>query len=326
MADLSVRYLGLSLKNPVIAGACGLTGSVDSIIQLEKQGVGAVVLRSLFEEQIDLEIDQDRSTETVAHAESEDYLQYFEKQRYLDDYLELIRAARKAVSIPIIASVNCRTSGPWTDFARKIEAAGAHALELNVYVLPSDPTVDDDRYRRLHFDVVKKVKNTVKLPLALKVGYHFDNLANTLVTLSHTGVQGLTLFNRSYVPDIDIESEVVTAGDPFSTAAHLPISLRWIGLMAGKLDCDLSATTGVHDGPAIVKQLLAGATTVQLASALYRNGIEAARESIDFLNAWMDRHHYRTVGDFRGKLAQGRIADPTLYQRVQFLKHFGSVE
>jgi dihydroorotate dehydrogenase (fumarate) len=326
MADLSVHYMGLTLKNPILAGASGLTGAVDSIKELEAQGAGAIVLKSLFEEQILHEIDGERQGEIAAHAEEDDYLRYFETQHYVGQYLDLVRGAKQAVSIPVIASVNCRTSGPWTEFAKKIEAAGADALEINIFLLPADPLHDGDKTVRTHYEIVKKVRETVKIPVALKIGYHFDNLANVMVGLSHTGIKSLVLFQRAFKPDIDIDAEELIAGDPFTQPADLHISLRWIAILAGQVDCDLCATTGVHDGEAVVKQILAGASAVQMVSTLYRNGTQRIKDSVAFLNDWMDKHHYRTVADFKGKLAQGRLADPTAYQRVQFLKHFGGVE
>jgi dihydroorotate dehydrogenase (fumarate) len=326
MADLSVRYMGIPLKSPIIAGACGLTGAVESIMDLEKQGAGAIVLKSLFEEQIIQDIESDRHGETIAHAEEDDYLRFFERQHYVEQYLDLIRSAKKNVSIPVIASVNCRTSGPWTEFARQIEAAGADALEVNIFLLPSDPKLEGTETIHTHFEIVRKIREAVKIPVALKVGYHFDNLANVMVRLSHTGIKSLVLFQRAYKPDVDIHAETLVPGDPFTMPSDLHISLRWIGILSGAVDCDLCATTGVHDGTGVVKQLLTGATAVQMVSTLYRNGVETIHESLDFLNKWMDEHHYRSIADFRGKLAQGRLADPTFYQRVQFLKHFGNVE
>jgi len=324
VSSLATTYMGLALDSPIVVGSCGLTNTVASIRRLEENGAGAVVLKSLFEEQILIETDA-ALADSSPHPEAADYLGYYVRENQLGDYLTLIRQAKEAVGIPVIASINCITAGNWTHFAEKIEGAGADGLELNVLILPSDTAMTGDANERVCFDVVREVRSRIGIPVALKVGYHYTNLANTLQRLSRTGVAALVLFNRTYVPDIDIDKEELVGGHPFSSPNDLPVSLRWIAVMAGQADCDLAATTGVHDGAGVVKQILAGATVVQMVSAIYQDSPAAVRRSLDEIEAWMAKRGYETLAGFRGKLSQSHIENPAFYERVQFLKRFGQV-
>lgn len=324
VGSLATTYMGLALRSPIVVGSCGLTNSVASIARLEENGAGAVVLKSLFEEQILIETDA-ALAESRPHPEAADYLGYYVRENQLSDYLALIRQAKQSVSIPVIASISCITAGNWTHFAEEIEKAGADGLELNVFILPSDTAMTGDANERVCFDVVRKVGGRVHIPIALKLGCYYTNLANTLQCLSRTGIAALVLFNRWYVPDIDIDEETVIAGDPFSSPDDLAVSLRWIAVMAGDVDCDLAATTGVHDGPGVIKQILAGATVVQMVSAIYKHSPAVIRTSLDALEAWMVKRGYGSLADFRGKLSQSHIENPAFYERAQFLKRFGQI-
>jgi len=324
MADLSTTYMGLALRNPIIVGSSGLTNSVQSIENLEQHGAGAVVLKSLFEEQIMIETDTTYA-ESNLHPEASDYLSYYMREDHLGSYLRLIADAKAAVDIPVIASVCCITASSWTRFAEEIQKAGADALELNVLVLPADPKMESDAIEKTYFDIVRQVLKHVSIPVALKVGYFFTDLAGMLQRVSQSGVSGLVMFNRSYQPDIDIDNEVLVPGHPYSSPVDLATSLRWIAIMAGQVRCDLAATTGVHDGAAVIKQLLAGATACQMVSSIYQNKAEVIAKSVSELDDWMNRHHYNTIADFRGKLSQSHVETPAFYERVQFLKHFGQI-
>lgn len=322
MADLSTQYMGLTLRNPVIVGSSGLCDSVPSIQRLEQNGAGAVVLKSLFEEQILIETDCLRS-DASEHPEAADYLDLYVKEDRLRHYLDLISGAKAGASIPIIASVNCITGSNWMDFARRIEDAGADALELNVMILPCDPQMHGDVNERVCFQVVERVMECVNIPVALKLSHYFSNLANLLLRLSRTGIAALVLFNRFYQLDIDIEAQQPRPGDSFSTPHDMTMTLRWIAMASGMVECDLAATTGIHDGEALVKQLLAGANAVQIVSSIYKNSPAVINAMLDELAAWMARRRYESIGDFRGKLSQSHVEHPAYYERVQFLKHFG---
>lgn len=328
MADLSTKYMGMNLKNPLIAGSSGLSGSVKGVKQLEEAGAGAVVLKSIFEEEIVYEMD-DVIKEAAAkglNMEQFDYYDYEIKGAKLDDYAALIREAKASVSIPVLASINCTYSHEWTYYAKNIAEAGADALELNMFFLPADLTRSAEEMERAYFKVVEKVQKEVSIPVALKISHYFSCLGSMIQRLSGTGISGLVLFNRFYSPDFDIEKLQVVPKHVFSTPGELPISLRWIALMSQKVDCDLAASTGVHDGQALIKQLLAGAKAVQVASVLYQKGRKHLATMLQELETWMDRHGYGKIEDFRGKMSQDKSSNPAVYERVQFMKYFGGGE
>ena len=322
--DLSTKYLGLELKNPVIVGSSGLTDSAKKIADLEKFGAGAVVLKSIFEEEITMEYEKVLAEEAPSRYK-DDYLDYFDykiKEQNITNYIKLIADAKKAVKIPIIASINCNSSHEWTYFATKIEEAGADALELNIFVLPStlDKSIEDIDH--VYLEIINNVKNIIKIPLSIKISYYFSNLGRAIKVLSKTGVNGIVLFNRFYSPDIDLDKMEIISTNVLSTPQELSTSLRWIGIMANRIKCDLAASTGVHDGKAVIKQLLAGADAVQMVSCLYQNGPEYLKTVIQEIEEWMTEKGFDSVDDFRGKLSQEQFVNPTLYERVQFMKYF----
>ncbi len=328
MADLSTTYLGLKLKSPLIVGSSGLTSHVKAIIEHEKNGAGAVVLKSLFEEQIKLEAEKVLHIKSAhnLYAEAQDYIMNYTRSQNVDSYLKLIEEAKKAVKIPVIASINCVSADEWPAFARKIEEAGADALELNVFILPSDFTRDSEDNERVYFRVIDNVKKNVSLPVALKVSYYFTNLARFIQRLSFTGIQGLVLFNRFFSPDIDLKHRKIIPANVFSSPQEISIPLRWISILAKRVKCDLAASTGVHSAEAAVKLLLAGAQSVQVVSALYLKGNEFLKTLTKGLMDWMDANGYRKIEDFRGQMCQENSEDPAAYERVQFMKHFSGIE
>lgn len=325
MIDITTKYLGLELKSPIIVGSCGLTNSLEDIQNHEANGAGAVVLKSLFEEEITLELEHSKA-QMMQHGpmypEIYDLFDYDTVEDSVTRYLNLIKDCKKQVNIPIIASVNCISSDEWINFSKQLEDAGADALELNLFILPSDFTRSAEENERVYFEVIEKVKNTVKIPVALKISYYFSNLGTMIQRLSETGIDGLVLFNRFYNPDFNIDNLTVTAANILSSPSDLPISLRWIAIMAHRVKCDLAASTGVHDGTAVIKQLLAGANAVQVVSAIYKNGSEIIKTMNNELIEWMDKHHYSKIEEFRGKLAQAKSKNPAAYERAQFMKHF----
>jgi dihydroorotate dehydrogenase (fumarate) len=324
MPDLSTSYLGMNLPSPIIVGSSGLTNKPEKVAELEKYGAGAVVLKSIFEEEILMEYEE-VVKEEASNRYKDDYLDYFDmriKEVNLNQYLELISESKKKVKIPVIASINCTSAHEWNYFAEKIELAGADAIELNIFILPSDLSLAAEQVERAHMEIIESVKNKVKIPVAAKISNYFTNLASVITELSRSTISGLVLFNRFYNPDIDIEKLQVTSGNVFTTPDDLPISLRWIAIMSNKVKCDLAASTGVHDGKAVIKQLLAGANAVQVVSSLYNHGPSYLETMMRDVKEWMSVKKFSKIDDFRGMLSQSKQVDPGFYERVQFMKYF----
>ncbi|TVQ89097.1 MAG: dihydroorotate dehydrogenase-like protein [Bacteroidetes bacterium] len=328
MIDLSTNYMGLTLKNPVIVGSSGLTRTLDNLIKVEDKGAGAVVLKSLFEEQIKFEIRKVFSYDDVqsAYTEADDYIRNYSRAQTIDEYLRLIQDAKSKISIPVIPSINCVTSDEWPAFAKEIEKAGADALELNVFVLPADIDTPGQEYEKLYFEIIETVKKQVKIPIALKISYHFSGLAELVKKLSWSGIQGMVLFNRFYNPDVDIDKFTIKPGNLYSTPEEISTSLRWIAILADRVQTDLCASTGVHDGYGVVKQLLAGAKAVQVCSALYKHGFDHISFIVKQLSLWMEKNNFEKIEDFRGRLSYKKSDNPVVFHRVQFMKHFAGIE
>jgi dihydroorotate dehydrogenase (fumarate) len=328
MIDLSTTYLGLNLKNPIIVGSSGLTRSIKNLIEIERMGAGAVVLKSLFEEQIKNEIRKVFSYDDVVntYTEADDYIRNYSRNQTIEEYLSLISVAKSKIEIPVIASINCVSSNEWTSFAKEIEKAGADALELNIFVIPADVDKKGEEYEKIYFDIIDKVTSQVKIPVSLKISDHFSGLAEMIKRLSWTEVKGLVLFNRFFNPDIDIEKFTIKPGNLYSAPTEISTSLRWIAIMAHRVQADLCASTGVHDGVGVVKQLLAGASAVQVCSVLYKNGFAHIETMIKEITDWMGKNNFNKIDEFRGKLSYKKTDNPAVYQRVQFMKHFAGIE
>lgn len=329
MADLRTNYMGMELKNPIIVGSSGLTDSVEKIIEIEKAGAGAVVLKSLFEEQIMLNTQKTVSQSDMGgymYPEAEDYISNYTQENDVSKYLGLIKECKEKVSIPIIASINCISSSEWMSFAKKIESAGADGLELNIFILPSDPRRGSEENEQVYLDIAMNMVKELKIPVAIKLSYYFSGLAKTMLKLSWTGIKGIVLFNRFFSPDIDIDKFEVTATNVFSSPEELPTSLRWVAMLSDRLHCNIAASTGVHSGEAAVKQLLAGAKAVQIASIVYKNGNGVITEMVKFLEEWMNKHEFATIEDFCGKMSFKSTENPAAYERVQFMKRFAGIE
>ncbi len=324
MTDLSCNYLGMRLKSPILAASSGFTDSIDKLKQLEAQGVGAVVLKSIFEEEITHEYDKAvrDEEENTGREEFLDYLDVRIRQENIGKYIQLIKAAKEQLQIPVIASINCRSSYEWMSFADEIQKAGADALELNIFVLPSSLHRSSEENEQVYFEIVKQVKKRINIPIVLKISYYFSNLAQFVHDLSQTGIKGLVLFNRFYSPDFNIDTLEVVQSNVLSYPGEISMPLRWISMLSNILPVDLSASTGVSDGRAVIKLLLAGASTVQVASALYRHGIGFIGIMHNELREWMEQHEFKTIDDFKGKLSQARYADPGIFERLQFMKYF----
>nr|NQU92828.1 dihydroorotate dehydrogenase-like protein [Bacteroidota bacterium] len=325
MVDLTTKFLGLTLRNPLIVGSSGLTDSVEKIKEIEQAGAGAVVLKSLFEEEIISEMEEAMHRMTsrqFIYPETFDYMDEEEEEDSVRKYLWLIKEAKDAVHIPVIASVNCVTSQKWTYFAKEIENAGADALELNLFILPTDFERTAEDNEKLYFRIVEEVQKLVKIPLLLKISYYASNLGQLIQKLSETGIKGITLFNRFFSPDFNLETYQVVSTNVLSKPADLPISLRWVAVMADRVKCDLAASTGVHDGEAMIKLILAGANVVQVVSALYKHGLKLIPQMLDEMTRWMEHEGYNSPDAFRGKMSQARSSNPASYERVQFMKNF----
>ena len=322
--DLTTQYLGLTLDSPIVASSSGLTDSPKKVQKLEKSGAGAVVLKSIFEEEIAFEHEDIMQEAESAGVDLDqfDYYDFHLRGKKLNAYTDLVKDCKAAVSIPIIASINCVYSHEWISFAEQIQESGADALELNMFFLPSDFKRSVSEQERMYFKIIEKLIHTVSIPVSLKISYYFSNLGQMIQRLSQSGVSGLVLFNRFFSPDIDIDNFTIKSSFVLSSPGELALSLRWIAIMANKVDCDLAASTGVHDGDAVIKQLLAGAAAVQVASTLYKHGPDYISNMTDTLTGWMKKHDFSRLSDFRGKMSQERSSDPAVFERVQFMKYF----
>jgi dihydroorotate dehydrogenase (fumarate) len=323
VVDLSTKYLGLTLKNPIIVGSSGLTSIEEGVKKATDAGAGAVILKSIFAEQIEQEVENlvSESDGSLWHPEAAAYIASYGKENAVKVYLDLITATKKSVSIPVIASVHASSVGRWTEFAKRAEDAGADALELNAFVFPADPRRSAADNERFYFDAVAAVKETVSIPLSLKLGTYFSNLLQTLIDLSETALEGMVLFNRFYNLDIDVNSLELVPARPFSSPLEYVQSLRWISILSGRVSCDIAAATGIHDGNAVIKQILAGASAVQMVSAFYENGIKKIGETLMTLEEWMSAKGYENISEFKGKLAQTASVNPSEYLRVQFMMY-----
>ena len=323
MADLSTKFVGLELRNPIIVSSSGLTDSVEKIIKLEEAGAGAVVLKSLFEEQILFEAGS--LSGQADYPEADDYLHHYTRTNSVDKYLDLVEDSVRKTKIPVIASINCVSDSEWFDFARKIEEAGAHALELNVYFLPAGKQAGSQNYEKLYLDIAEKVKKKVDIPVIMKLGTNFTNLVSMIDLLYYRGINGVVLFNRFYSPDINIREMKMTASDVFSSPSDLRFSLRWVAIVSSLVEqIQIAASTGIHDGQAVIKQILAGAQAVQVCSAIYKYGPGHIAKMLQGLSNWMEEKNFSELSAFRGKMNYGNIENPQVYERSQFMKYFSN--
>lgn len=328
MKDISTTYLGLKLKNPFIVSSSGLTNSVSKIYKLAAAGAGAVVLKSLFEEQINQNINnQIYKSEGTEYPEAYDYVAGYVKNNEINDYLELISEAKKKVDIPVIASINCFSSDEWVEFAKQIEHAGADAIELNLFVVNTDKNSNASEYEELYLKVLENVSKHIHIPIAMKLGANFSNLVAVVNKLSVHGAKGVVLFNRFYEPDIDINQLAISTSEVFSTPGDIRQSIRWVSIISSKVkNIDIAASTGIHTGEAAIKQLLVGAKAVQICSAIYKQGPSVITQMNNELIQWMTQKGFNKIDDFRGMLSYGSIQEPHIFERAQFMKYFSGQE
>jgi dihydroorotate dehydrogenase (fumarate) len=328
MADLSTEYLGLKLKNPLIVASCSLSKNLDGIQRIEEGGAGAVVLKSLFEEQIQKEMVEDieQFIGPSWHSEAFDYVNKMGMELGPREYLKLIEGAKKSIRIPIIASLNCVSTGWWKDYAKQIESAGADALEMNVALLPHDVKKSSTDIENLYYKVVEKVRETIGIPVAVKIGPFFTSLTQFANELAKRGAMALVLFNRFYQFDIDIEHREVIGANYLSTAGEMSLPLRWISLLYGEIECGLSATTGIHNTEGVMKLIFAGAQAVQLCSVLYKKGVEYVGTILKEAEGWLDKHGIKNLDEIRGTLSRSASENPELYERIQYIKALVGIE
>ncbi len=322
--DLTTTYLGLTLKNPIVPSSSPLSHTIDGIRRLEDEGAAAVVMYSLFEEQIEYEsemLDHYLSYGTDSFAEALDYFPEAESYNVgPDEYLNLIRRAKESVDIPIIGSLNGVSSGGWTEYAKKIQDAGADALELNVYYIPTNITITGAEVEQMYLDVLRDVKNTVTVPVAMKLSPYFSATANMAFRLAEAGADGLVLFNRFYQPDFDIDNLEVIPNLVLSRSRELRLPLRWIAILYGRVPLDLAITSGVHNHEDVLKGLMAGAKVTMMASALLRKGPGRIGKILKRMEKWMEENEYESVAQMQGSMSQQSIAEPAAFERANYMK------
>jgi len=328
--DLTTTYLGLKLKNPLIASASPLSAKVETAQELEARGAAAIVMYSLFEEQIlheSRELDTYLSQGTESFAEA---LSYFPEPSEFhnaesEDYLNQIQRLKKTLSIPVIASLNGVSSGGWMKFAKKIEEAGADALELNIYYIPTDPNMTSTQVEQMYIDDIKTVKSHVKIPVAVKLSPYFTAFANMAVRMSEAGANGLVIFNRFYQPDINLEKLDVVPDLEFSTPYELRLPLRWLAILHGKVKCSLAATSGVHSAEDVLKTIMAGADAAMMASVLMQKGIKRIERILEDIIHWMETHEYESISQMKGSMSYKSVAMPAAYERANYMKTLQSI-
>ncbi len=322
--NLATNYLGLALKNPIVPSASPLSENIDSIKRLADAGASAVIMFSIFEEQLRMEaaaMDHYSSAGDNIYAESTSFFPQLDEYHVGPSrYLDIIHKASQEVDIPVIGSLNGMTSEGWIDYASQIEQAGASALELNIFMIPTDPRVSSSQVENNYLEIVRTVKETVSIPVSVKMNPFFSSIANMAKKFEEAGADGLVLFNRFIQPDFDLEEMEVVPDLKLSTAGEIRLPLRWIAILYGKLGISLAATRGVHSATEVVKYILAGADVVCTTSALLKQGIPFIRTLLTDLVTWMDEHEYESVEQMKGAMSQKSVADPAAFERANYIK------
>ena len=324
MATTDVKYLGLDLKSPVIVSSCSLTADVDKVKEMESCGAGAVVMKSLFEEQIRGEVEFMASA-GHSYPEMDDYLHAYIRSNSIAQYTEKMRALKQTVSIPVIASINCYSAGEWVEYARQIEAAGADALEINLYDLALDPRTSPASIEDGYVNVVRSIVSELRIPVAVKIGPHYTSIVNFVDRIATAGAKGVVIFNRFFTPDIDLDKFTLIPASPLSHEGEYAETLRWAAILSSAVKIDISTTTGIHSADSALKMILAGADTVQVCSVIYRHGPSVIREFNTRIAAFLEKNNVEDLSQIRGRLSYSTIPDPAMYERVQFMKTFGSL-
>jgi len=324
--DLSTKYLGLSLKNPIVIASSGLTKTIDHIKKCEESGAGAVVMKSIFEEQI-RETNSGIKDSISMHPEALEYIRAEIDMQYgTREYLETIKQAKKSVSIPVIASINCHSSQWWTTYAKQIETVGADALELNIFILPYDSAISSYNLENVYLEILQNVRQQVQIPISLKLSPYFTSFANFAEKLDNQGADGLVLFNRFVHPEIDLQKIATSVKSSFDDPVGFYHTLRWIALLSEKLNLDLAASGNIRSANDVIKQLLTGASVVQIASVIYKNGFWKIEEMLNDLTSWMQEKNFASISEFRGKLNQLNNPQSEMYVRAQYIKSIAGIE
>lgn len=324
MTDLSVKYMGLDLRSPIIASSCGLTADLEKVMEMDRNGVGAIVVKSLFEEQIRNEVEF-LSEAGHDYPDMDDYLHNYVRQYSINNYKEALLSFKKNLSVPVIASINCYTPGEWVNYAREIEQAGVDALEINLYELTTNPKTTSEQVEKGYCDVVRDIVKNVRIPVSVKISSHFSSVVSFVDKLVACGVKGVVIFNRFYTPDINLDSLSIVSASPMSSPEEYLQTLRWTAIISSSVkNIDISVTTGIHTSSSAIKQILAGAETVQLCTTLYKNGLGMISTINQEISEFMEKNNFSSVEQMRGRLNYSTIKDPAKYERVQFLKTFGS--
>jgi len=319
--NLESSLMGIKIRNPIIIGSSSLTNSVKNVRKCAEAGAGAVVLKSLYEEQILAEsqhiIDQDEMYQW--YPEAMEYVKSLSLENGLDQYLELIRNCKNEVDIPILASINCYTENGWLSFVKELEMSGADGLELNIGILPQDENQESSDLESRYINIIEKVRDATSLPIAIKMSSYFTNIQRMSHRLVESGASALVLFNRFYRPDIDIDNLHMTTRDTLSGPEEITLSLRWVGLLSNKLKTDIVASTGIHDAEGVIKQILAGAAAAQVCSVLYENGISFIKVILSEVQEWMNRKGYENLSSFRGLINKDQH-NTLSWERIHFMK------
>lgn len=323
MDRLTTTYLGLNLTSPIIVSSSRLTSDIGNLETAEENGAGAVVLKSLFEEQIMYHINEVPAL--TGYPEADDYISSYTRSNTVDTYISLVKEAKQRLKIPVIPSVNCFSSGSWIDFASKIEDAGADALEVNAFFLPLDRRMSSADSEKIYLELAEKLVSRLKIPVVMKISPRFSNILYIVNEFYKRGVRGVVMFNRFYEPDIDIDKIEVVPAAVFSNRDEMRNVLRWVGMVSAQgLKVDISASTGVTSGADAVKYLLAGADTVQVCSVLYQKGLPFIKEINRGISAWMTSHNFDAISEFRGMLNWKNTRKPVVFERTQFMRYFSS--
>jgi dihydroorotate dehydrogenase (fumarate) len=336
MVDLTTTYLGLTLKNPLVASASPLSQKIDTVRKLEDAGVSAVVMYSLFEEQIisdSLRLHRDLTRGTDSYAEALSYLPdltaYSDLRQYNigpDEYVKNLYNLKQAIGIPVIGSLNGFTNGGWIEYARKIQDAGADALELNIYNLPTDPDITSSELEDRYIDLVRSIRASINIPIAIKLSPFFTALPNFAKRLTEVGVNGLVLFNRFYQPDFDLDELEVVPRLVLSSSQELRLPLRWIAILYGRIPVDFALTSGIHTPEDIIKATMAGASACMMASTLLKYGIDHAAELLEGVQAWMEEKEYESISQMKGSMSQKAVAEPAAFERANYIKVLSSFD
>ena len=325
--DTKTKYLGLEIESPIIVGSCGLTTDIANLEKLEQAGAGAVIIKSVFEEQIIYDIKKNLSmiAPTDNYGMSYEYIASHVSDDSLGKHFDIIREAKKRLHIPVVGSINCYSFENWMNYTQKFQEAGCDALELNLAILPYETSTSCEDVERLFSDIINTLRKSVTIPASVKVSQNFTDMANFMQRLSWMGLNGITMFNKALNVDIDIDKMELCHAPSLSSPDDIYNTLRWVAILSKKIRCDISASTGVHTPEDVVKMLLAGAGTVQVVSCLYKNGVDYMRTLNEGLKSWMAAKGYDSISQFRGQLAVKANEQASMFFRTQFMKHFAQL-